>query len=91
MAINRRTKMEKLKPAEQAMALEVESIDWGSVPIGTKIYASDHLSNLVTYRDEKFKPMVFMGISARGILSIEANEPTGFKYAILVKPEGEPK
>lgn len=79
-----------LEPAEQVMALEVESIDWGSVPVGTKIYTSDHLGNLVTYRDEKFKPRLFVGISAVGILSIEDSKPVGFKYAILAKPEGEP-
>lgn len=83
--------MRKLKPAEQAVALEVESIDWGSVPVGTKIYTSDYLSNLVTYRAENCKPRLFVGVSAVGILSIEDKEPTGFRYAILAKPEGEPK
>lgn len=72
---------------EDQILRESQSIDWSKVPVGTLIYASDHLSNLVHQKQDKSNPRIFMGMKGSQILSIKPESPVAYKYAILEKPE----
>jgi hypothetical protein len=71
---------------EDQILKESQSIDWSKVPVGTLIYTSDHLSNLVHHKQAKTKPRVFMGVKGSQILSIKSENPVAYRYAILEKP-----
>lgn len=72
---------------EDQILKEFQSIDWSKVPVGTLIYTSDHLSNLVHYKQDKPKPRIFMGVKDSRILSVKQENPVAYNYAILEKPE----
>ena len=65
---------------------EFKSIDWNKVPVGTLIYTSDHLSNLVHQKQDKTNPRMFMGLKGAQILSIKPESPVAYNYAILESP-----